>query len=161
MEVDDELWSHILPTPELSTYLHLIYSLLTHFCSCCSNSYVRIYFFSLTWFEPEPNLPNPVLSVPVRGSFAAWFWFAVRGNSSENRTIPNFSIPICIVTPTEVLTFGGGKRSPELKVELRVQRPAFWTRVVLFRDLGFAEAFMHGDDTLMCVSSTCQKYIHV
>jgi hypothetical protein len=49
-----------------------------------------------TWFEPEPNLLNAVLSVLVRSSgyplLAAWFWFAVQRNSSENRTEPNFGI---------------------------------------------------------------------
>ncbi|KAF8589859.1 cyclopropane-fatty-acyl-phospholipid synthase [Ramaria rubella] len=50
-----------------------------------------------------------------------------------------------IVTPTEVLTFGGGGLSPELKVELRVRRQAFWIQVLLFKDMGFAEAFMYGD----------------
>ncbi|KAF8508695.1 cyclopropane-fatty-acyl-phospholipid synthase [Gautieria morchelliformis] len=50
-----------------------------------------------------------------------------------------------IVTPTEVLDFGRGQLSPDLKVELRVRRPTFWTRIVFFKELGFAEAFMYGD----------------
>jgi len=51
-----------------------------------------------------------------------------------------------IVTPTEVLTFGKlDAQSPELKAELRIRNAAFWMRVLLFNDLGFAEAFMYGD----------------
>jgi cyclopropane-fatty-acyl-phospholipid synthase len=50
-----------------------------------------------------------------------------------------------IVTPTEVFDFGSGQLSPKLKVELRVRRPTFWTRIVFFKELGFAEAFMYGD----------------
>ncbi|KIJ24324.1 hypothetical protein M422DRAFT_80693, partial [Sphaerobolus stellatus SS14] len=50
-----------------------------------------------------------------------------------------------IVTSEEILTFGEGGLSPDLSVEIRVKRPVFWTRVLLFKDMGFAEAYMYGD----------------
>ncbi|KIJ41592.1 hypothetical protein M422DRAFT_31738, partial [Sphaerobolus stellatus SS14] len=35
--------------------------------------------------------------------------------------------------------------SPDLNVEIRVKRPVFWTRMLLFKDMGLAEAYMYGD----------------
>src|SRR6266702_8362131 len=71
----------------------------------CSNVPIETFFFFFlsskvrTRVEPEPNLPNPVLSVLVRGSPfflpQVRFWFKVLRDTSENRTEPNFGIPIC------------------------------------------------------------------
>jgi hypothetical protein len=50
--------------------------------------------------------------------------------------------------PSETLhTFGEGGRLPNLQAILRVKRPVFWMRILLARDIGFAEAFMYGDGT--------------
>jgi hypothetical protein len=64
-----------------------------------------------------------------------------------------------IVTPDETFTFGEpDKHSPELNAELRIRRPAFWMRVLLFNDLGFAEAFMYGDGGSKLSQSACINF---
>src|SRR6266581_7461874 len=71
----------------------------------CSNVFQSKHFFFFflsskvrTRVEPEPNLPNPVLSVLVRGSPFCLpqvrFWFKVLQDTLENQTEPNFGIPI-------------------------------------------------------------------
>lgn len=53
-----------------------------------------------------------------------------------------------VITPEkEVLTFGSTDQdsSVALKAEIRINRPSFWTRVLLSADLGFGEAYMYGD----------------
>ena len=51
-----------------------------------------------------------------------------------------------IVTSETIYTFpSGGKDEPELQAEIRVKSDAFWTRLCIMGDLGFAEAYMYGE----------------
>lgn len=61
-----------------------------------------------------------------------------------------------VITTGETLIFGSAERYSDrdpLQATLIVRDEAFWLRLVLFGDLGFAEGFMEGQSTLLYPSS--------
>ncbi|KAF8526279.1 cyclopropane-fatty-acyl-phospholipid synthase [Hysterangium stoloniferum] len=63
-----------------------------------------------------------------------------------------------VVTATETMCFGS-HQSCDLKAEIRVKSPTFWTRILFSQDLGFAEAFMYGDVDCDDVSALLRLFI--
>jgi cyclopropane-fatty-acyl-phospholipid synthase len=76
------------------------------------------------------------------------FNFGFSLSEPSRRTLSTIACgKITVYTSDGTMHFGSD--NSQLHTELSVKSPTFWTRVAMFKDLGFAEAFMYGEGTML------------
>jgi hypothetical protein len=95
----------------------------------------------------------------VRASFAISYAFSSSLILTDYSVLQNISVGrLRVVTDKRIYEFpergADAGKGEELHAELRVVNNAFWVRLCLMGDLGFAEAYMFGDVTCDDLIST-------